>query len=281
MRLFAAGLFLLCTLAPAYAQTARTQAETVYMSAIGAMSSLKEPPFVTYTMRGEPRGFAVDLFIQNHFVWLDIHEGDEPSLWQVRHRTDDYASELLLPSGTRYVSRRSFFDPTWFGAFRALRDGMLNYQDVEMPVSSRATPPPEVSSNVHEIAVINVIGPTIYWVEDRGAAVCPNGAPAHALHLRSRDRDPRHQLNDVMIDNQTMRFCMIRYGIADSFGFHGIVEQHYAQVGRYWVQTDGLLDGTMRVFGISMHHGKWVYRLDDLAFPDRIPSTAFLTPFTQ
>jgi len=113
MRLLAAGLFLFLTLAPAFAQTTRTPAETVYMSAIGAMSSLKEPPYVTYTMRGEPHGFAVDLFIQNHFVWLNIHQGDESSVWQVRHRTDDYASELLEPSGIRYVSGRSFFDPTW------------------------------------------------------------------------------------------------------------------------------------------------------------------------
>lgn len=281
MRLIAAGVFLFCTLAPASAQTTRTPAETDYMSAIGAMSSLKEPPYISYTMRGEPRGLAVNLFTQRHFVWLDIHQGDETSDWQIRHRTDDYASEILQPSGVRYVSGRSFFDPTWFGTYRALRDGMLGYQDIEKPVSERATPKPDISTRAQEIAVVNVMGPTIYWVQDRGAAVCPNGSAGHALHLRSRDRDPKHQLNDVTIDNQTMQFCLIRYGIADSFGFHGIVEQHFAQVGRFWMQTDGLLDGTMRMLGISMHHGKWLYRLDDMTFPERIPSAAFLTPFTQ
>lgn len=288
MRRRAAGFFLVCTLlaaltvyGPARAQSVRTPAEALYMSAIGAMTALKEPPFVTYTMRGEPHGLAIGLTDIDHLIWLGIHEGDEPSVWQVRHRTDDYASELLQESGVRYVSGRSFFDPTWYGAYRALRDGMLNYQDQERPVSERATPPPDLATDVHEIAVVNVMGPTIYWVDDRGPAVCPNGAPGHALHLRSRDRDPKHQLNDVVIDNQTLRFCMIRYGLSDSFGFHGIVEQHYGLVGKYWVQTDGILDGTLRVFGISTHHGKWLYHLDAMSFPDHIASSAFLEPFTQ
>jgi hypothetical protein len=41
------------------------------------------------------------------------------------------------------------------------------------------------------------------------------------------------------------------------------------------------LDGTLRVFGTATHHGKWAYRLDDIALPKRIPSTAFIAPHWQ
>jgi len=269
------------TAARADAPQAPPTVETYYRAAINAMDALKEPAYVTYTMHGDPQGLAVKLIDRNSLIWLGIHDGSDPSTWQVRHRTDDYASELLDVDGTRWVSMRSFFDPTWWGAFRALRDGMLNYQVPEAAVSARATPAPDASSKLHVIATVTVMGPAIYQLQDRGAATCPSGSPGHAIHLIPRDRDPKHQLNDVVIELTTRRFCMVRYGVHDSFGFHGIVEQHYSDVGGYWVQTDGFLDGTLRVFGIATHHGKWFYRLDDIAFPKRIPSTAFITPYWQ
>jgi hypothetical protein len=73
-----------------------------------------------------------------------------------------------------------------------------------------------------------------------------------------------------------MRFCMIRYDDPSAFGFHGTVEQHYADVGGYWIQTGGLLDGKLRAFGISTHHGVWRYRLTGMQFPSALPATAFV-----
>ena len=74
---------------------------------------------------------------------------------------------------------------------------------------------------------------------------------------------------------------MMRFGVRDAFGFHGIVEQHFADVGRYWTLTDGLIDGTLRFFGIATHHGIWRFRLDDITFPRSIPADVFVVPADQ
>ena len=186
-----------------------------------------------------------------------------------------------MQMGQRYVTGRSFFDPTWYGTYRALRDGMLNYQDVEKPVSARETPAPAAASSMREIAAVTVMGPTIYRLIDRGEQACPNGSPGRALHTEARDRAPQHQLSDVVINLQTKEFCMLRFGVRDAFGFHGLVEQHFADVGGYWTLTDGIIDGTLRAFGISMHHGIWHYTLDDIRYPRAIPQEAFIVPAFQ
>jgi hypothetical protein len=258
-------------------------AQAFYSSAVDAMKALPQPQYLTYSMEGESDGFAVDLIVINHLVWLRIRAGNAPSTWQLRHRTDDYASEIIDQEGTRYVTQRSFFDPTWYGAYRALRDGMLDYQKIEKPLSELVTPAPSPTStpDLRTIAVVSVMGTSIYRVTDAGAATCSNGDAGHALHLVSRDRNPKHQLSDVVVDVASMRFCMIRFSVSDAFGFHGVVEQHYADVGGFWLQTDGLLDGTDRVFGIATHHGIWRYRLTNVTFPKSIPAEAFVVPRFQ
>ncbi len=209
-------------------------------------------------------------------MWLDVQAGSSPAIWQMRHRTDDYQSEIVNQiDGRRLVSQRSFFDPTWYGAYRALRDGMFDYQNAAAPIVAHPTPEP-LPTTLKTIAVTSVMGPGIYAVYDRGATTCANGDPGHALHLVSRNHDPRHQLSDVVVDTTNMRFCSIRFDLADAFGFHGIMEEHYSDVGGYWVQTGGFLDGTLRAFGISMHHGVWHYTLDGLRFPSAIPEEAFV-----
>lgn len=247
------------------------------------MRELPQPQYLTYTMQGDSDGFSIDLLVIRHLVWLGIHAGTTPSTWQLRHRTNDYASEIVDEAGTRYVTQRSFFDPTWYGAYRALRDGMLDYQDVEKPLSELATPAPNPAAtpDLRTIAVVNVMGTSIYTVTDAGAATCSNGDPGHAVHLVARDRAPQHQLSDAVVDLRSMRFCMLRFSVRDAFGLSGFVEQHYADVGGYWLQTGGILEGSERVFGISTHHGAWRYRLENVTFQRTIPAAAFVRPATQ
>ena len=260
---------------------APSPAESLYLAAVKATSSRPQPAFESSTLRSQDDGLSVKLFVRNHFVWLGIGRGNGPSLWQLRHRTDDYATEIIDEDGKRYVTGRSFFDPTWYGTYRALRDGMLNYQDVEKPVSETATPVPQQASSLREIAAIHVMGPTIYALEDRGPQNCPNGSPAHALHTVAHDRAPEHQLSDVIVNLQTHEFCMMRFGVRDAFGFHGLVEQHFADVGGYWTLTDGLIDGNIRFFGISMHHGVWHFTRENISYPRTIPAEAFVVPLSQ
>ncbi|HEV2643306.1 MAG TPA: hypothetical protein VGT98_11385 [Candidatus Elarobacter sp.] len=249
----------------------------VYVRTLAAMSALPQPRYVAYRLESSSEGLQVDLATSGGQVWLNIRHGTAPERWSLRHRTYDYESEIVNGSdGRRFLSQRSFFDPTWYGAYRALRQGMLESQDPAPPhdpppVEPTPTPGPVLKS----IGMVSVMGPAIYDIEDRGSAPCPNGDSGRALHLTRRDKDPHHQLSDVIVDLQSMNFCMMRFATPSAFGFHGTVEVHYANVGGYWMQTDGLLDGTIRAFGVSMHHGTWHYRLVDMQFPSALPPEVF------
>ena len=253
------------------ASPAPTYAHELYVTAIRAMSDLPQPSYVTYRLVGENEGMQVGLTVLDGNLWLGMSNGAADSDWSVQHRTFDYKSIVTDAStGKAYSTARSFFDPTWYGTERALRLGMLNSQDPATPHRTEEDPTPPPGPTLRTIAVTSVMSPSIYNVEDRGPATCANGDAGRALHLWSRAHDVMHQLSDVTIDLLSMRFCMMRYSVADTFGYHGIVEQHFANVDGYWMQTDGLLDGTLRFMGFATHHGIWRYRLTDMRFPGHL-----------
>lgn len=248
----------------------------LYVDAIKAMSDLPQPQYVTYDLQAQSDGLQVDPVVQGGQVWLNVHGGSASAAWQMTHRTYDYATELVnAADGRRYFTQRSFFDPTWYGAYRALNEGMFDAQDPAAPRAPQATPPPDTT--LKTIAVTAVMGPGIYTLQDRGEQACPNGDPGRALHLVSRERNARHQLTDVIIDTASNRFCMMRFAETSGFGFHGFLEQHYADAGGYWMQTGGFLDGTIRAFGISFHHGTWHYELTNMQFPSTLAPNVFTT----
>ena len=256
--------------------------ESFYQSAVESMRELPQPQYLTYTMDGQGDGLAIGLVVVRHLVWLEMTTGESgyPSSWAIRHRTNDYASEIVEPDGRRLVSTRAFFDPTWYGAFRALRDGMLMFQRRDAPLSSYATPTPGPATDLRTIAVVSVIGSNIYRVDEKGPAACANGDPGHALHLVSRDSNKRHQLTDVVVDLRNMHFCTMRFNINES-GFSGTVEQHYGDAGGYWLQTDGFIETGVRAFGVMVAHGVWRYRIGSVTFPKSIPDATFVQPYDQ
>ena len=253
------------------------------------MRTLRQPQYLAYTMEGQGRGLDVKLRVVDHLVWLEFAmssppQESDPISWSVRHRTDDYTSEIVEADGRRLVSTRAFFDPTWYGAFRALRDGMLDYQKDDPPVSSYATPTPGPPSDLRTIAAVKVIGNGIYHVTDKGPSTCLNGDPGHALHLTSRNDNPAHQLADVVVDLRNMHFCTIRFNVSNLTEQHewlGSVEQHYADVGGYWLQTDGTIETSSRARQLVLYHGIWRYRLEQVTFPTTIPAESFLRPLDQ
>ncbi|HKU80763.1 MAG TPA: hypothetical protein VJP76_01235 [Candidatus Tumulicola sp.] len=268
--------------APAQNTPPPSTPETFYSAAVESMRALPQPQYLTYTMEGDGDNLSIGLRVIRHLVWLNMLTGPAgfPSEWSIRHRTDDYASEITDYDGRRLVSTRAFFDPTWYGAFRALRDGMLMYQQTDAPVSAYATPTPGPSPDLRTIAVVTVLGSNVYRVEDRGSATCAGGDPGHALHLVSRQPDPRHQLADVTVDLRNMHFCTMRFDVRES-GFSGSVEQHYGSVGGYWLQTDGIIETGVRTLGIMVGHGVWRYRLTQMTFPRSIPAATFVRPWYQ
>ncbi len=244
------------------------------------MRDVRQPAFVDYVLTSRSDGLVVDLTAIRHEVWLQIGSGTTPNVWTIEHRTRDFESALTDESGRAWLSPRAFFDPTWYGSLRALRDGMFGYQNRTAPLLAE-TPAPDTTPDLKVIAVESVMGAGLYDVADRGEATCANGDAGHALHLRSRERSNRHQLTDVIVDLRSMRFCMVRFSLPSWIGFYGTLEQQYADVDGYWMQTGGVLDGTLRVFGISTHHGIWRYTLSAMTFPSQIPDDAFGLPSTQ
>jgi CubicO group peptidase (beta-lactamase class C family) len=255
-----------------------SSAQAFYAAAVATMDRVRQPAFVAYDLHAQSDNIHVGLQVLSKNVWLLFQSGSAPTDWNVKHRTQDYVSEVVDKNAgdRRYVSARPLFDPTWFGAFRALRDGMLGFQnpDPSRDALTIAEPTAQPETSLHTIAAVSVIGPGIYAVEDRGLATCPNGDPGHAFHLVPRRRDPRKQLSDVTVDLKSMRFCMIRFGW-NALWFTGFVEQHYADLDGYWVVTDGLLDGTLRVLGIKTHHFIWNYHLNNMTFPEELSPQTF------
>ena len=250
-----------------------------YSQAVAAMSEVVQPPYVAYRLEATSDGLEVGLKPDDAGqVWLDLHGGDEPVSWTLSHRTIDYSTEILSTTdGRRYVTQRSFFDPTWYGAYRALRQGMLYSQDPAPPRTSLGGASPPAAGSLKTIGVVAVMGRGMYRIKDRGAAACPNGDSGWALRLIPREVVPEHQLSDVVIDDRTSRFCMLRFASPPDYGFFGIVEQHYAEVGGYWVQTDGLIEGGLH----GVRHGVWRYRLVDMTFPAALPDAAFVPDVAQ
>ncbi len=275
MKIIALIVALLSFIAP-MPSVADDSATELYRKAIDAMRDLPQPSYVSYRLASSSEGYEIGfLVLKDGSVWLRFMKGTTPQHWTMQHRTYDYETEIVDNdnNGKRYVSARSFFDPTWYGAYRALHQGILYTQDQAPPhsIAPTPTPPPELKT----IAVESVMGEGVYHVADKGATTCSNGDAGRALHLWSVKNTGAHQLSDAIVDLANMRFCMIRYEPNNAFAFEGIIEQHYADVGGYWMQTDGLIDGTNRFMGIATHRGIWRYKLLDMTFSNEIPDSVF------
>lgn len=253
-------------------------AALLYSRSLRVMDGLRQPRFLAYRLESSSDGLEIYLWTDhNGLVWLRGHDGSAPDAWTIRHRTFDYMNEIVhVSDGRRFVSARAVFDPTWYGAVRAMRLGMfLSEQPVAAP---RESTEQAGNTTLKPIGSVSVMGPAVYDVDDRGAASCPSGKPGHALHFTSREKNYLHQLSDVVIEVSSGRFCVVTF-LARGAGAvmtSGTFEEHYADVNGYWVQTDGVLAGTWQSSPLSRkRRGVWRYRLVDMSFPDTLPNDIF------
>ncbi|HEV2740259.1 MAG TPA: serine hydrolase domain-containing protein, partial [Candidatus Elarobacter sp.] len=272
---------------PSIAAAARRAEETaqhsatalLYSRSLRVMDGLRQPRYLAYRLESSSDGLQIDLWADAHgLVWLRGHDGSAPDAWTFRHRTFDYMNEIVhVSDGRRFVSPRAVFDPTWYGAVRAMRLGMF-LPGKQPPAAPRDSTEQAGDAALKPIGSVSVMGPALYDIEDRGAKACPSGKPGHALHFTSRDSNYLHQLSDVVIDVGSARFCVVTFLArgAGSVVTSGSFEQHYADVNGYWVQTDGVLDGTWQASILSRkRHGVWRYRLVDMSFPDTLSNEIF------
>jgi len=242
------------------------------------MDELKEPPFITFRYEGTGAGLRIDIATEpcKFFRWKF---GDARAQWTIRNRTSDALAEIVDATGNRTVMR---FDPSWAQTHRQLRSRPVrDGHDICSPPGLRPPEPvtsdPKPDLSVKTIGTVLAIGSGIYRVEDRGEVACPSGRAGHALHLSSRTNDPHHELSDVIVEVSSMRFCMVRFGARLEVGFSAdaIIEQHFADVGGYWIETDGRAELTERIAGFSSGHGVWRYQLLDMQFPASLPLATF------
>jgi len=258
----------------------RSAAALMYTRSLRVMDALRQPKYLSYRLESSSDGVHFDLWTdRQHQVWMRGSDGSTQQAWTLQHRTIDYRSAIVhVSDGKRYLTARSFFDPTWYGSVRALRLGMFSSQD---PAASRELESVAQEATAKEVKVIGAIsstGPAAYDVIDRGAAACPNGAPGRALHFTSRSADAMRQLSDVVIETASARFCVIKFLARGAGGvfISGLLEQHYGDLNGYWIQTDGVIDGSWQSTILSRkRHGVWRYHLSDVTFPETIGNEVF------
>jgi len=263
-------------------------ATALYVSAVGTMTGLKEPPYIAYRLEGQSdMGMEIRLVRDNGVVWIRPAKGTAGTVWYVLHRRRDFANAIVDQNKEQYYSNRSFFDPTWYGAFHALHDGMFFwYQQTQTQPSPKGitTPAPSPSPEngpLSTIAFVRVMGPQVYVVRDAGETRCENGDAGRALQLTARTSPESHQLTNAIVDLQSTRFCMLRFTETNDNYRAALttsisVEQHYGDVDGYWVQTDGVVydDWPEAPFGTS--RVSWRYRLLGMTFLDSIPDDVFV-----
>ena len=242
------------------------------------MNDLPVPPYVTYRLESTADG--ANLHIRTEpCTTTNLDFGNTPVRWTIRASTSDHLAEIVGADGTRNIFG---MDPTWAATYRQLRSGALReYRDRCIPPPLHAPEAVAVDAKpdpaIRVIGTIQAIGPGIYRAEDRGPVACDNGDPGRALHVTSRTNNRSQQLTDVIVDERSLRFCMVRFGarFGEGVAVDGTYEQYFADVKGYVVQTGGSVEMTQRIAGISSKHGIWRYRFLDFAFPRFLPLTTF------
>jgi hypothetical protein len=151
------------------------------MEAIRNMADLPEPPYVAYRLEGQgDDGMRVELFRERDYVWLHFEPGSASSTWYIVHRRRDFANGIVDEERNAFYSDRSFFDPTWYGAYHALHDGML-FGIVRGQPKQEAilTPAPSPSSGLLTIGSTHST-PGIYQISNAGPTAPVDASPLPA-----------------------------------------------------------------------------------------------------
>ena len=280
----------------------------VYISTFEAMQNLPQPPFVRYRLvTHNEEGLQVTLSIYNHDVWLSFRPGDVSSVWSVAHRSGDFASAVTDDSGNRYVTDRSFFDPTWYSAYHAMREGMFfdapdSTQPAQHPIPTpRPSPVPDGGLQTITTVISNA---TLYSVRDGGSTTCPNGDAGHLLLFTPRGSRMQYQMSALIIDRVNHLFCEAAFALPSLDGTPLIDDQYYGELDGYWVRTGGRFIRLTRVtisnetpyvpnepgdtdIDVPQIRSTYTqtrtlsYRFIDMSFPAFIPAELFTTPPNQ
>jgi len=255
-------------------------AEQQYVKSVAAMRALEIPPFVSYQSAWKSTGLPFRIIPDGGYVAIELSTGGagvkKAHDYDVAFREPDRRLGFReLPAGDQFSGVGRILNPTWEGAYDILRYGLGGKPPNAGP---SPTPEPAAGTEPRTIASVTAIAPSFYRVEDRGAGTCPAGTRGRILKLTAY-RDPQaHPLTEVTIDPATDRFCNMRFNLKESglIGATGNYELHFAPVGIYWLISGGLIDVSVRFFGIAASHTVLTWNNSGVATPADIPASAFI-----
>ena len=260
IRALALAAATICTgiASPAGAATPPSAAQ-YYRDALAIMERQPTPPFLTFQ------------------TMITLH--GHPPTWDIyRLRTSDGSeSSRELPHGKWETETSGGIDPTWLGVSKIVRYGL----DIAQAQNASNAPPKNAAKmppGLKTIAIVTAVAPHDYRITDRGAAICPNGAPGHALHFEAIRNKQRRLLTHVVIESATGRFCEMRFSFAGSLvavGVSGYLALHFGESADYWLVRDARFVIGFRSFGLQVSQLTVGLAFQHVAAPATLPTVDF------
>ncbi len=248
-----------------------------YVRALQTMQSLPQPQFVTYRSHFSAPAMRLYLAPWNGYATLYLSiRSDQASLvsWQTSYTGAANRIVLQTPYGQRLIAISPLFNPTWRGAYDWLRFGLQG----ESPAAQPGLPQPQsANGGLKTIAAVTAVSPGAYDIQDEGPQQCPDGSSGTHLHLVARALPSEHPLTDVVVENDSSRFCSMRFSIGSAglvYTMSGFIELHFGGVGKYWLVTNGAGDVAMQMFGTPYTHSPLFFSYTNAEFVPQAQAAA-------
>ncbi|HEY9179788.1 MAG TPA: hypothetical protein VIO32_03650, partial [Candidatus Baltobacteraceae bacterium] len=252
-------MILLHVLALAAAVSTAPTPQQYYARALDTMNALPQPAYATFDMDIKASGAEIASSCSpkaGAAFSIGWGRGMRHEIQTRGEYTLSGNAAAILEKGTYCRDDAAIFKPQWAAMHDWMRYGISgapHFDSAKSPKSSKS-----ISARLPTIANVTAVSPAAYDVFDRGAAVCPSGTPGHALHLIAVSNPDEHPLTDVIIEANTMRFCMMRFSLVNAVaagtGAKGDMTVDFAESNGYWSITHGHAVLSLRMLGVSLKH---------------------------
>lgn len=225
-----------------------------YSQALRTMNALPQPKYATFEMDMQTRGIGIAAECNENKAAFALGWGrglTHSLTIRGAYRAADNAGLYQRAAGTYCADDIALFKPAWSSLHDWIRYGLFS-----PPSAAASNAPQTANTNLPTIASVTAVAPSAYRIYDEGSQACPGGARGHALHLIAK-RDPDHYpLTDVVVEQQSLRFCMLRlrlFGEAlAGTGAKGDTTVSMGQVGPYWMMTASHTAMSARLIGAAI-----------------------------
>ena len=270
------ALVLAAVIAPSRADTPPATATTgldphdIYVRSVDAMEDMPAPRYLTYVLHVDANHIDITRgYDRSGFPTTELHFG-------VSHRSDTYRVSYRASDGKSLT--------------KDLTSGVLSVGPAvpwSLDFSNLATmsaPSPNETVSANSMTT-DAAGTLLGQLDlDQSAyyriTLAPDSSPSsYHLMLENATGDPNaHALRELFVDPQTFRIQSATFEVGQRrFLFGGTLRLHvdFTQVGPYWLNTSGRLDGAGH-YTLMPLHGSYSYRASNIEFPQILPSQMFV-----